>query len=330
MGTITRGAKAGGGTNFNSGQTIDPAEPNTDLNTIVTEINGLLDDANVETGTLPGAKSLRFTEISAPSSPSSNDILLYGADDGAGVTKLITKDSAGAVKTLVNADSLGNVGVGTETYGTSAQKVLAQFIGVAPTTAPVDAVQEWVIDRNGAGTASKYVRTEDNGITEGVLAVLIQAYDGTERTTTSTSTVTLSTLVTNIPAGDAFIVTGLVRKTNSNASTAKLGLKINGVQIITDFSVTTANAATEFGSFAYGVGDANFGQGRDTNYTQGSGLFARTGTAGGTVTWYPTTSSYVAQLPTAAITEVIISGSVASASNTLAIKHVTVYRVARV
>ena len=40
MATIARTAKAGGGTNFNSGQTIDPDEVNTDFNTIVTEVNG--------------------------------------------------------------------------------------------------------------------------------------------------------------------------------------------------------------------------------------------------------------------------------------------------
>jgi hypothetical protein len=48
MGTITRGAKAGGGTDLNSGQTADPAEVNTDFNTIVTEINGNLENVNVK------------------------------------------------------------------------------------------------------------------------------------------------------------------------------------------------------------------------------------------------------------------------------------------
>lgn len=100
MGTIARTAKAGGGTNFNSGQTIDPAEVNTDFNTAFTEINGNLDDGNIETGTIPGSKSLRFTEISDPSSPSSNDILVYAKDDGAGVTRIYTKDSAGTVRAV--------------------------------------------------------------------------------------------------------------------------------------------------------------------------------------------------------------------------------------
>jgi hypothetical protein len=99
MGTIARGTKAGGGTNFNSGQVIDPDEVNDDFNTIVTEVNGALDDANIETATIPGAKSLRFTEISAPSSPSSNDLLVY-ANDRSTVTTLYSKDSGGTVRTL--------------------------------------------------------------------------------------------------------------------------------------------------------------------------------------------------------------------------------------
>jgi len=95
MATIARGTKAGGGTNFNAGQVIAAAELNTDFNTAYTEINGLLDDGNIKTATIPGAKSLRFTEIAAPSSPAANDLLLYAKDDGAGTTRLYTKDSAG-------------------------------------------------------------------------------------------------------------------------------------------------------------------------------------------------------------------------------------------
>ena len=99
MATIARGTKAGGGTNLNSGQTIDPAEVNTDINTAYTEINGALDDANIETATIPGGKSLRFTEISAPSSPASNDVVLYAVDRDT-TTSLEYKDSAGLVVSL--------------------------------------------------------------------------------------------------------------------------------------------------------------------------------------------------------------------------------------
>ena len=99
MGTIARGAKLGGGTNFNSGQKIASGEANTDFNTVYTEINGLLDDGNIETATIPGAKSLRFTEISAPANPSGNDLLLYGVDNAAR-TRLAYRDSGGLVNIL--------------------------------------------------------------------------------------------------------------------------------------------------------------------------------------------------------------------------------------
>lgn len=80
MGTIARGAKLGGGTNFNTGQLRASGEVNTDFNTAYAEINGLLDDANIETATIPGAKSLRFTDISVPSAPAADQALLYGVD----------------------------------------------------------------------------------------------------------------------------------------------------------------------------------------------------------------------------------------------------------
>jgi hypothetical protein len=327
MATITRGAKAGGGTNFNSGQTIDPSENNADFNTLYTEVNGNLDDANIETATIPGAKSLRFTEISAPSSPSSNDLLVYAADLST-VTRIYMKDSAGGVYLFVRADANNNIGIGTETFGTSAAGVLAQFSGTAPTTAPADTVQRWVSDRNGAGTAAEFIRTEDSGISERPLATLVQSYDGTERTTQATSTADLSSHTVNIPATDAFIVTGLVRKTTGHASVARLGIKINGTQIITDFAVTTANNAAEFGCFSFGIEQSAFGAGRDTNYTQGPRFMCTTGTSGGAITLY-NENTYANQLPTAAITAIVITGHVANALNTLAVKHVTVYRIAR-
>lgn len=105
MATISRGAKAGGGTNFNSGQVINPTEVDTDFNTLVTLVNGNLDNGNIATATIPGAKSLRFTEISLPTNPSSDDGLLYGKDDGGGVTTLAIQDSSGRV-TMVGREAL--------------------------------------------------------------------------------------------------------------------------------------------------------------------------------------------------------------------------------
>ena len=99
MGTIARGAKAGGGTNENAGQKIISGEVNTDFNTLYTEVNGLLDDANVETATMPGAKSFRFTEVTDPANPGADDILLYARDDSTR-TRLIARDSAGNLSVI--------------------------------------------------------------------------------------------------------------------------------------------------------------------------------------------------------------------------------------
>lgn len=112
MGTIARTAKSGGGTNFNSGQTIDPAEVNTDFNTAYTELNGLLDDGNIETATIPGAKSLRFTEIANPSAPSSNDLLLFGSNVDGGLRAMLDSgevvDLGGVIGRDVVATSVTN------------------------------------------------------------------------------------------------------------------------------------------------------------------------------------------------------------------------------
>jgi hypothetical protein len=220
-----------------------------------------------------------------------------------------------------------NWGIGTVTFGTSADNVLAQFAGTAPSTAPADAVQKWVGDRAGAGTATQFVRTEDSGITERALAVMIQTSDTTERTTTATSTADLSTHVVNIPAGDAFTVTGLVRKTAGHASAALLGIKINGVAIVANFAVTSTVDQAELGHFSFGLQGA-FGQARATNYTQGSTLVAITAASLATMNTYQNTAQ-AAVLPTAAITAIIITGHVTNALNTLAVKDITVYRVAR-
>ena len=59
MGNISRSSKPGGGTGVNAGQTILPADINADMDTIVTEINGLLDSTNL------AANSVGTSEIQA-------------------------------------------------------------------------------------------------------------------------------------------------------------------------------------------------------------------------------------------------------------------------
>lgn len=62
--------------------------------------------------------------------------------------------------TRLSVFSNGNMGLGTETFGTNAAGVFAMVNGTAPTTSPADAVQLFSLDVNGAGTASLGVRTE--------------------------------------------------------------------------------------------------------------------------------------------------------------------------
>src|SRR5262245_50236002 len=101
MGAISRSTKQGGTTTLTGGQIAAAADVETDMAAAYALLNGEVDDANVKTGELPGSKTLRFTEISAPSSPSANDALVYGFDVG-GTTILQMKDSGGAVVDLAH------------------------------------------------------------------------------------------------------------------------------------------------------------------------------------------------------------------------------------
>lgn len=224
-----------------------------------------------------------------------------------------------------------NVGFsGVSTFGTNAARVLGlSTSSTAPTTAPASMIQLWAANRAGANTGSLFARTEDSGITESVLATTIQASDTTERTTTSTSTVDLSTLTVNIPAGDGFIVAGMVRKTAGAAASVSIGIKVNGTQIISNFAVAAAGTnQAEFGSFAWGT-ESSFGVSRDTNYTNGPLVVARVGPSGAAVTGYVSSTTFAANLPTAAITSITITGLTGNAAVTLAVKNITVYRIAR-
>jgi hypothetical protein len=162
MGTVSRVAKAGGGTNFNSGQTIDPAEVNNDFNTVFNEINGLLDDGNIETATIPGAKSLRFTEISAPANPSANDLLLYSKDNS-GRTRLYHRDSAGlefplGTVTLEAVDT-------TEATTTSTTDVVLRSVTVnIPSTDGYIVIAALRKTSGAADFASTYVSTNQSAL----------------------------------------------------------------------------------------------------------------------------------------------------------------------
>lgn len=248
---------------------------------------------------------------------------LYVGTKSGGNTYIMAADTA-----VFSVNGSGNVGVGGVTsWGTNAAKVYAQTSGTAPTTAPADLFQVWSADRNGAGTAAPFIRTEDSGISERLLAVAVQSYDATERTCTNSAT-DLSTHTVNIPASDGFIVTGLYKRTGSTGAACSLGLKVNGTQIINNFNVSNTDAQDQLGAFSYGLDEGGFGAARDTNYTQ-SGIFKARMEASGTALSEFTGATYANPLPTAAITEIIVTGNSNNAGQTLAIKHVTVYRVCR-
>jgi hypothetical protein len=73
-------------------------------------------------------------------------------------------DTAGTyIPALLSLRANGNIGLGTNTFGTSATKVVALLgPGTAPTTSPADTVQLWAADRGAtAGKGSLFLRTED-------------------------------------------------------------------------------------------------------------------------------------------------------------------------
>jgi hypothetical protein len=103
---IARSSKQGGTTNLQDGQFAVANDVNSDMVTLFSEINGELDDGNVKTAEMPGAKSFRWTEISDPSNPSSNDVLGYASDEG-GISVLQTQDSDGKKLALGKHTLLG-------------------------------------------------------------------------------------------------------------------------------------------------------------------------------------------------------------------------------
>jgi len=68
---------------------------------------------------------------------------------------------------IIRFSGLGNIGLGTTTFGTSAEKVLAIKNGVEPTTSPIDMVQLYSVDLSAAN-ATLGLRTETAVVTESI------------------------------------------------------------------------------------------------------------------------------------------------------------------
>ncbi len=90
----------------------------------------------------------------AISQPGATDIL--NSPDHSLLHRIIAADVVAAVKSLV-VDVNGNIGVATETFGTSAAKVVAIANGTAPSTSPADCIQLY----------AEHVVTDTNVITGG-------------------------------------------------------------------------------------------------------------------------------------------------------------------
>ncbi len=79
---------------------------------------------------------------------------------------ILTLATAATVR--VHMDSLGNVGLGTASFGTSGTKVFAIGSGGEPTTGPADTVQFFSVDRS-AGNTIPGIRCEGTGVTDAAI-----------------------------------------------------------------------------------------------------------------------------------------------------------------
>lgn len=105
-----------------------------------------------------------------------------------GVTHIAIQTTTGDV--IFNSTS-GNIAIGGISFGTSSDKVLAQYNGTAPSTSPADAFQMYSADIVG-GNAAPHFRTENGAIvkvyqeTTAVAAATLVSNAGTNITDTDT------------------------------------------------------------------------------------------------------------------------------------------------
>ena len=105
-----------------------------------------------------------------------------------GVTHRAIETTTGSV--IFNSTS-GNVAIGGTSFGTSSDKVLAQYTGTAPGSSPADAYQQYSADIT-AGNAAPHFRTENGNVvklyqeTTGVAAATLVSNAGTSLTSTDT------------------------------------------------------------------------------------------------------------------------------------------------
>jgi len=139
----------------------------------------------------------------------------------------------------------------------------------------------------------------------------------TEGSTSSTSAVDIVTISgLTIPKTSALLIYASIAKTATHASSASVGLGVNGgaVSAVTIWSATTA--AIDVGVIVYFIG------GHDTTYTA-PGLFLFSSAVLETVA----SESLNATLPDGNITSVEIRGLVVNATNSMTVNYVRVYEL---
>lgn len=143
MGTITRGTKAGGGTNFNTAQTIDPAEDNVDLNIAYTEINGNLDNDNVKAAAAIVTSKIAFDGCRVTNS---GNISLLNA-----TTTLMTFDTETFDTGTYHSTGLNT---GRLVAPTTGKYVISGCVSFAAEGTPTDNIRLLSIRLNAAGSGA--------------------------------------------------------------------------------------------------------------------------------------------------------------------------------
>lgn len=155
-------------------------------------------------------------------------------------------------------------------------------------------------------------------------AQTLVASDAVERTCLNVATDLCTFAGLNIGVTDAVMITGRFRKTAGAAVAALLGLKINGVQILNNQACTSSVSQAEDGIFRYGP----LRPGR-VGYTRGIQRIELHGrvSSSGAESLVAQTVSWAADIPSVPFTSIAVTGNSNSASVTLAVQDVSVYKV---
>lgn len=158
----------------------------------------------------------------------------------------------------------------------------------------------------------------------------LHGIDSTDRTTTSTSATDLVTISSlSIPVAQPILIVGGYRKSSGAAAAVGIGLKVNATTVIeaatsAAMGHSSATNQAEDGSFMWLIGP------RSASYLAGvNGFFhtrvSSTGAVAQAVTLAPGSAAWVALIPNATVTSIIIRGISGSGSVTLGAKDVAVF-----